>query len=134
MYGELLLMYCKMKRIIKIILVYLVGSWLTTVLISLKNEIDKMNVNEKKHIHSLIKYMADCWKMDLSNLTDLDKKLLDIRILYPVDSNSVAFISCIILHVCIDALFSTPSRPILKEKVSDKPMDLLVLELSYYSY
>ena len=87
-----------------------------------------MSINEKNYIRNLTEYnMADCWKIDLSDLTaikNLDKKLLDIGILYPVDSHSVAFTSCIILRVCIDALFPTPSRSIPKEEVPDEPVDL----------
>ncbi|CAG8558046.1 2329_t:CDS:1 [Scutellospora calospora] len=99
--------------------------------ITLKNEIDNMNTHERKYIRSLTEYMADRWEIDLNNLTDLDKKLLDIGILYLVDSNSVAFTSYIILRVCIDALFPSPSRPIPKKEVPDNPVDLLALGLSW---
>ncbi|CAG8539604.1 319_t:CDS:1, partial [Racocetra fulgida] len=90
-----------------------------------------MNFDKKKYIRNLTEYMMDCWEIDLNNLNDLDKKLLDIRILYPVDSNSVAFTSCITLHVCIDALFPTLSKSIPKREVLDEPVNLLALGLSW---
>jgi hypothetical protein len=82
--------------------------------------INRMHDNEKRYVRGLTEYMADRWEMNLSDLTaleGLDKKLLDIGIIYPVDSNLVGFTSCVILRVCIDALFPTPSRPTLDGRV-----------------
>jgi hypothetical protein len=99
------------------------SQYMNSIYITLQNEISKMSINEKRYIRSLTEYMSDCWKMDLSDLTainDLDKKLLNIGILYPIDSNFVRFTSCIILRICIDILFSESLK--LSE---DKPKKLL---------
>ncbi len=82
--------------------------------IKIKHEINRMRDDEKRYVRRLTEHMADRWKMNLSDLTalnNLDKKLLDIGILYPMGKNLVGFTSCIILRVCIDALFSKPSSP-----------------------
>src|SRR2546430_1308785 len=100
--------------------------------IKIKREKNNINCDEKKYVSELKTYWGEHWIMNFSDLTaldDLDKKLLNIGILYPIDSNSIGFTSCIILRVCINALFPTPSRSISKCEVPDKPADLLALGL-----
>ncbi|CAB4389128.1 unnamed protein product [Rhizophagus irregularis] len=102
--------------------------------IKLKYEIETMDDNEKEYVRELTENMTDRWDMalnDLTTLEDIDKKLLNIGILYIMDSNLVGFTSCIILRVCINALFPTPSKRLSRDEVPRDPVDLLVLGLKY---
>ncbi|GES92044.1 hypothetical protein GLOIN_2v1735228 [Rhizophagus clarus] len=100
----------------------------------LKDEIEAMDGNERAYLCELTDYQQDHWSMELSDLTklkDIDKKLFDIGILYIMDSNKVGFTSCIILRVCIDATFPTPSKRLSRDEVPRDPVDLLVLGLKH---
>ncbi|POG58815.1 hypothetical protein GLOIN_2v1727351 [Rhizophagus irregularis DAOM 181602=DAOM 197198] len=98
----------------------------------LKDEIEEMDDNEKEYLRELTDYQKDHWSMelgDLTNLDDIDNKLLDIGILYIMDINKVGFTSCIILRVCINATFPTSSKRLSRDKVPSDPVDLLELGL-----
>ncbi|CAG8759153.1 16551_t:CDS:1, partial [Acaulospora morrowiae] len=100
---------------------------------NLKDEINRMSDDERRHIRKLTDYRTDCWKMDLSYLTalnDLDKKLFNIGILFRADANLVCFTSCIILLVCIEALFPTTRESLPKHVLKD-PIELLIFGLKF---
>lgn len=96
--------------------------------LKLRYEIKAMDGNEKEYVHRLTENMADYWDMELNDFTELkviDKKLLDIGILYIMGLNSVGFTSCINFHVCIDALYLTIPESLSINGVPKIPLSYL---------
>ncbi|GBB99633.1 hypothetical protein RclHR1_03590008 [Rhizophagus clarus] len=116
----------------EIVLEEKLDSYLNGTYIKLRSELMNMNSNEKQYVCKLTTHMGDEWFMNLIELDDLNKKLLNIGILTHIAHNNVRFTSYIILRKCIETVWPQPIKLKLKEnEVPVSPMDLLMLGLQH---
>ncbi|KAL1914221.1 uncharacterized protein VTP21DRAFT_9644 [Calcarisporiella thermophila] len=95
--------------------------------IKFKHMLQSKSQSVKAYIRKLTCNMGSPWYMDLENLSEIDKELLDVGILVPIgEENTVSFTSCIILRVCIGVV--GPKSNYRLTDIPD-PIELLALGL-----